>query len=139
MKPWVNTDTKNKSSVGAVLSARAFGLWLCGFWLCIRWESAASLGLNKCVSMMHPGLCRSIALAGLFYVFTSNQLFGCFDAVAPLLYFPLGSATLLLLEFVYLCCGGASECTNCCVAFDIRLWSHTSSMLPSASVLAPCI
>ena len=104
MKPWVNTDTKNKSSVGAVLSARAFGLWLCGFWLCIRWESAASLGLNKCVSMMHPGLCRSIALAGLFYVFTSNQLFGCFDAVAPLLYFPLGSATLLLLEFVYLCC-----------------------------------
>ena len=51
MKPWVSTDTKNKSSVGAALSARAFGLWLC-----IRWESAAPLGLNKSISMFNPGL-----------------------------------------------------------------------------------
>ena len=51
MKPWVNTDTKNKSSVGAALSARAFVLWLC-----ICWESAAPLGLNKSISMINPGL-----------------------------------------------------------------------------------
>ena len=51
MKPWVNTDTKNKSSVGAALSARAFVLW---FRIC--WESAAPLGLNKCISMINPGL-----------------------------------------------------------------------------------
>ena len=51
MKPWVNTDTKNKSSVGAALWARAFGLWLC-----ICWESAAPLELNKSISMINPGL-----------------------------------------------------------------------------------
>ena len=50
-EPWVNTYTKNKSFVGAALSARAFGLWLC-----IRWESAALTGLNKCISMTNPGL-----------------------------------------------------------------------------------
>ena len=50
-EPWVNTYTKNKSSVGAALSVRAFGLWLC-----IRWESAAPLGLNKSISMINPGL-----------------------------------------------------------------------------------
>ena len=36
--------------------ARAFVLWLCGLWLCIRWESAAPLGLNKYISMLNPGL-----------------------------------------------------------------------------------
>ena len=78
MKPWVNTDTKNKSSVGAALSARAFVLCRCGLWLCIRWESAAPLGLNKSISMLNPGLapwamqeyrpCR--APCGLVYSFT---------------------------------------------------------------------
>ena len=29
----------------------------------------------------HPGLWRSIALAGLIYVFTTNQLLCCFDAL----------------------------------------------------------
>ena len=29
MEPWVNTDKSGLSSVGAALSARAFGLWLC--------------------------------------------------------------------------------------------------------------
>ena len=35
-EPWVNTYTKNKSSVGAALSVRAFVLCRCGLWLCIR-------------------------------------------------------------------------------------------------------
>ena len=39
MQPWVNTDTKNKSSVGAALSARAFVWCRCGLWLCIRWDN----------------------------------------------------------------------------------------------------
>ena len=47
---------KNKSSVGAALSARAFGLFSCGSWLCIRWESAAPFGAQKCMSMINPGL-----------------------------------------------------------------------------------
>ena len=33
-----------------------FGVVVCGLWLCIRWGSTAPLGLNKCVSMMNPGL-----------------------------------------------------------------------------------
>ena len=44
------------SSVGAALLARAFVLCRCGLWLCIRWESAAPLGLNKSISMINPGL-----------------------------------------------------------------------------------
>ena len=35
---------------------RAFGLCHCGLWLCIRWGSAAPLGLNKCVPIINPGL-----------------------------------------------------------------------------------
>ena len=51
------TWTKNKSSAGAALSARAFGLYCCGSWLCIRWESAAPVGGSiKCMSMPNPGL-----------------------------------------------------------------------------------
>ena len=56
MKPWVSTDKSKMSSVGAALTARASGLYCCGSWLCIRWESAAPLGLKKCVSMSNPGL-----------------------------------------------------------------------------------
>ena len=44
------------SSVGAALTERAFGLCRYGSWLCIRWESAAPTGLNKCISMLNPGL-----------------------------------------------------------------------------------
>ncbi len=70
MKPWVRTDESRLSSVGAALTARAFGLYCCGLWLCIRWESAAPTGLNKCEERLtqglHPGLYRSVALAGLF-------------------------------------------------------------------------
>ena len=35
---------------------RAFGLCRCSSWLCIRWGSAAPLGLNKCISIINPGL-----------------------------------------------------------------------------------
>ena len=48
-EPWVNTDKSGLSSVGAALSVRAFVLCRCCLWLCIRWESAAPLGLNKSV------------------------------------------------------------------------------------------
>ena len=33
---------------------------------------------------LRPGLFRSIALTGLIYVFTTNQLLGCFDALVLL-------------------------------------------------------
>ena len=51
-----HTDKSGLSSVGAALTERAFGLCRCGSWLCIRWESTAPLGLNKCVLMTDPGL-----------------------------------------------------------------------------------
>ena len=73
MEPWVHTDKSRMSSVGAALTERAFGLCRCGPSLCIRWESAAPLGFNKCVSMINPGLApwalKGVALAGLFSVY----------------------------------------------------------------------
>ena len=42
--------------------------------------SAAPLGLNKCVPIISPRLCRSIALTRLLYVFQIN-IFYYFDAV----------------------------------------------------------
>ncbi len=57
MEPWVHTDKNGLSSAGAALTERAFGSWLC-----IRW--------------------KSVALVGLFYVFTTNQLLGYFDGLA---------------------------------------------------------
>ena len=62
MEPWVYTDKSRVSSAGAALTERVFGLCRCGSWLCIRWES--------------------VVLAGLFYVFITNQLFYCFHALA---------------------------------------------------------
>ena len=56
MEPWVHTDKRGLSSVGAALTERAFGLCRCGSWLCIRWGSAAPTGLNKYVPMTDPGL-----------------------------------------------------------------------------------
>ena len=48
--------------------------------------SAAPTGLKNVYQYLtqglRPGLCRSIALAGLIYVFTSNQLLVCFDGLA---------------------------------------------------------
>ena len=43
MEPWVHTDKRGLSSVGAALTERVFSLCRCGSWLCIRWESAAPL------------------------------------------------------------------------------------------------
>ena len=59
-EPWVHTDKKNKSSVGAALSARAFAL---------RLGSAAPKGAQKnvcqCLTQgLSPGLGGSIALKG---------------------------------------------------------------------------
>ena len=48
MKPWVHTDPKIKSSVGAALIARVLGHLFSG--------CAASTGLKECVSMPNPGL-----------------------------------------------------------------------------------
>ena len=36
----------------------------------------------RALPSFHPGLCRSVALSGLMYVFTTNQLLCCFDVFA---------------------------------------------------------
>ena len=51
-EPWVNTDTKNKSSVGAALLVPANVIPQTN----LTYGSAAPLGLNKCISMINPGL-----------------------------------------------------------------------------------
>ena len=60
---------KNKSSVGAALSARAFAL---------RLGSAAPLGLNKYIDYYYPGLApwarREYRPKGLIYVFINYLL-----------------------------------------------------------------
>ena len=91
IEPWVYTDRSGLSSVGAALSARAFGLCRCGSWLCIRWESAAPVGSSinvwkQLTQGLRPGLCGSIALTGLSYAITTNQLLGYFDALALCFY-----------------------------------------------------
>ena len=69
---------KNKSSVGAALTARVLGHLFSG--------CAAPTGLKECVSMPNPGLApwamKSVALTGLMYVVTTHQLLGYFDALA---------------------------------------------------------
>ena len=47
MEPWVNTDKSGLSSFRSGTITRAFVL---------RFGSAAPLGLNKCISMLNPGL-----------------------------------------------------------------------------------
>ena len=75
MKPWVRTDKTNQSSAGAALSARAFVLdrVVPPLWGSIYVDWLLTQGLR-------PGLCRSVALAGLIHIFTTNQLLGYFDA-----------------------------------------------------------
>ena len=77
MKPWVYTDKSGLSSVGAALTARVLGHLL--------WDCAAPTGLKnvyQCLTQgLRPGLCRSIALTGLIYVFPINILY-YFDALA---------------------------------------------------------
>ena len=60
MQPWVNTDKSGLSSVGAALSARAFVL--------DRVVPPLQGSINVFLRLtqgLRPGLCRSIALAGL--------------------------------------------------------------------------
>ena len=47
MKPWVHTDKSRMSSAGAALTEQV---------LALRCGCAAPLGLNKCVTMINPGL-----------------------------------------------------------------------------------
>ena len=70
MKPWVRTDKTNQSSAGAALSARAFVLdrVVPPLWGSIYVDCLLTQGLR-------PGLCRSVALAGLLYVFPITLLF----------------------------------------------------------------
>ena len=89
IEPWVYTDRSGLSSVGAALSARAFGLCRCGSWLCIRWESAAPVGSSinvwkQLTQGLRPGLCRRIALAGLFQFLIPNpNPFPCTNISEP--------------------------------------------------------
>ena len=78
MKPWVSIDKSKMSSVGAALIARVLRYLLGG--------CAAPTGLKKnvyqCLTQgLRPGLCRSIALTGLIYIFPINILYH-FDALA---------------------------------------------------------
>ena len=90
-EPWVTMDKKNKSSVGAALSARAFALSL---------GSAAPVGgSKKCVSIPNPGLApwamqeyrlyrahlrlyQSLAYFDALALAFSNQMLGSFDVFA---------------------------------------------------------
>ena len=47
MKPWVHTDKSKMSSVGAALTELV---------LALRCGCAAPTGLNKCVTIINPGL-----------------------------------------------------------------------------------
>ena len=79
MKPWVHTDKSILSSEGAALSARTSEF--------IRSVVPPLKGLNKYTITNNPGLApwamKSVALAGLIDIFTTNQLLGCLDALAP--------------------------------------------------------
>ena len=60
----------NRSSIGAL------ALGLC--------RPYGAQNVYQCLTQgLRPGLCRSIALIGLIYVFTTNQLLSCFDALIP--------------------------------------------------------
>ena len=79
MKPWVSTDKSKMSSFRSGTNNASIGALALG--LCRPYGAQ-----KKYVSMptqgLRPGLFRSIALTGLIYVFTTNQLLGCFDALA---------------------------------------------------------
>ena len=81
MKPWVSTDKSKMSSFRSGTNNASIGALALG--LCRPYGAQ-----KKYVSMptqgLRPGLFRSIALTGLIYVFTTNQLLGCFDALVLL-------------------------------------------------------
>ena len=78
MKPWVFTDKSKMSSFRSGTNSASVGALALG--LCRPY--GAQKNVYQCLTQgLRPGLGRSVALAGLFYVFTSNQLLCCFDAV----------------------------------------------------------
>ena len=61
MKPWVNMDTKTKSSIGAALQREHLP------YVSEVPPLRGSKNVYQCLTQgLRPGLCRSIALAGLF-------------------------------------------------------------------------
>ena len=99
LAPWVNRSPHLLSPVGAAhpqskcpntraVSAAPKGAHS-SFGPCVPRVSFRAL------PSFHPGLCWSVALAGLIYVFTTNQLLCCFDALA----LPLGGLLLAVLPY----------------------------------------
>ena len=72
MKPWVRIDKSRLNSVGAALQREylTLSIGVPPLWGSINVLTIITQGLR-------PGLCRSIALTGLFYVFTITLLFRC--------------------------------------------------------------
>ena len=79
MKPWVFTDKNKMSSFRSGTNSAGVGAF--AFGVC-RPYGAQKNGYQCLTQGLHPGLCRGIALAGLIYVITTNQLRCGFDAVA---------------------------------------------------------
>ena len=79
MKPWVFTDKNKMSSFRSGTNSAGVGAFTLG--VC-RPYGAQKNGYQCLTQGLRPGLCRGIALAGLIYVITTNQLRCGFDAVA---------------------------------------------------------
>ena len=79
MKPWVYTDKSVLSSVGAALTANVWFAPLHSLGKC-RPFGAQQMFRVRLTQGLRPGLCRSIALTGLLYVFSTNILY-YFDVV----------------------------------------------------------
>ena len=79
----------------ATLTTRVLGT-------CFWGDCAAPLGLNKCVSMINPGLAvwamQEYRPKGLLYVFPIDTLY-CFDAVA--LYLPSNTVLMCKTFFIF--------------------------------------
>ena len=79
MKPWVFTDKNKMSSFRSGTNSAGVGAF--AFGVCLPY-GAQKNGYQCLTQGLRPGLCRGIALAGLIYVITTNQLRCGFDAVA---------------------------------------------------------
>ena len=79
MKPWVFTDKNKMSSFRSGTNSAGVGAF--AFGVCYPY-GAQKNGYQCLTQGLRPGLCRGIALAGLIYVITTNQLRCGFDAVA---------------------------------------------------------
>ena len=77
MKPWVHTDKKLRTPLGAALQREhlSYVSKVPPLWGSINVLTIITQGLR-------PGLCRSNALTGLMYVVTTHQLLGYFDVLA---------------------------------------------------------